>query len=138
MTTVVWDGRTLAADRRMAGHMSTCKIFPIDGGYLAGAGLMDHLVEVAAWLQEGGDKPRLPEDSEPESEFLVVRGREAFWLSWPYLREVRIREPFAALGSGSEYALGALAMGADARAAVEVAAQFDPHTGGGVDAVDIA
>jgi len=136
VTTVAWDGKTLAADRRMAGYMTTCKIFPIPGGYVAGAGTMDQLVEVAAWLQEGGDKPRLPDD--PESEFIVVRGSEAFWLSWPYLREVRIREPFAALGSGSEYALGALAMGADARTAVAVAAQFDPHTGGGVDAVDIS
>lgn len=133
MTTVVWDGKTLAADRRMAEYMTTCKIFPIPGGYFSGAGSMDQLVEVAAWLQESGDKPRLPD--EPESEFIVVRGSEAFWLTWPWLREVRIREPFAALGSGSEYALGALAMGADAETAVKVAAQFDRHTGGGVDAV---
>jgi len=61
VTTVAWDGKTLAADRRMAGYMTTCKIFPIPGGYVAGAGTMDQLVEVAAWLQEGGDKPRLPD-----------------------------------------------------------------------------
>lgn len=133
MTTVVWDGKTLAADRRMAGFMTTCKIFPFDGGYIAGAGAMDQLAEVALWMQKGGDKPRLPEDA--ESEFLVIRGKRAFWLTWPYLREIRIREPFAALGSGADYALGALAMGADARRAIQVAAQFDPHTGGGIDAV---
>lgn len=135
MTTIVWDGKTLAADRRLAGYMTTCKIFPVSGGYLAGAGTMDQLVEVAAYLQSGEDRPRLPDDQ--ESEFIVVRGHEAFWLTWPYLREVRIREPFAALGSGAEYAIGALAMGADAKAAVEVAAQFDNHTGGGVDTVTL-
>ena len=134
MTTVVWVGKTLAADRRMAGYMATCKIFPIEGGHLAGAGTMDQLIEVAAWLQAGDDKPKLPDEAESES--LVVRGGEAFWLTWPYLREVKVREPFAALGSGADFALGAMAMGADARAAVRVASQFDPHTGGGGDAVD--
>lgn len=134
MTTIAWDGKTLAADRRMAGYMTTCKIFPVDGGYLAGAGAMDQLVEVAAYLQAVADKPDLPESQ--ESEFIVVRGSEAFWLTWPHLREVRIRESFAALGSGSEFALGALAMGANAKTAVQVAAKFDPYTGGGVDTVD--
>lgn len=133
MTTIAWDGRSLAADRRMSGYMTTCKIYPIEGGYLAGAGIPDQIVEVAAWLQEGADKPALPDAA--ESEFLIVRGNEAFWMTWPYLREVRVREPFAVLGSGGPYALGALAMGADAKTAVEVAAQFDTDTGGGVDTV---
>ncbi|KAF1711074.1 hypothetical protein CSC70_03875 [Pseudoxanthomonas kalamensis DSM 18571] len=133
MTTIVWDGKTLAADRQMAGYMTTCKIFPIPNGYLAGAGTMHQLIEVAAWMQEGKDKPALPESE--DSEFIVIRGDEAFWLTWPYLREVRIREPFAVIGSGAQFAIGALAMGSDAKTAVKIAAQFDPETGGGIDSV---
>lgn len=40
--------------------------------------------------------------------------------------------PFWAIGSGSEYALGAMQMGADAEVAVEVAKTFDMGTGGDV------
>lgn len=40
--------------------------------------------------------------------------------------------PFFAMGSGSNYALGAMAMGATARQAVAVAARFDVYTGGRV------
>lgn len=40
--------------------------------------------------------------------------------------------PFWAIGSGSEYALGAMQMGADAESAVEVAKIFDMGTGGDV------
>ena len=36
---------------------------------------------------------------------------------------------FWAVGSGEEYALGAMAMGASAAQAVEVASQFDVYTG---------
>lgn len=39
-------------------------------------------------------------------------------------------EPFWAIGSGSEYALGALAVGADPKMAVQVASFFDVYTGG--------
>ena len=37
-----------------------------------------------------------------------------------------------AIGSGSEYALGAMAMGASAKRAVQIASRFDPSTGRGV------
>lgn len=36
---------------------------------------------------------------------------------------------YHAIGSGAKYALGAMAMGADAVQAVNVAARFDPHCG---------
>lgn len=40
---------------------------------------------------------------------------------------------YAAIGSGGEYALGAMASGCDARRAVEIATLFDTGSGGGVD-----
>ncbi|NKX37344.1 peptidase S14 [Rhodobacteraceae bacterium R_SAG4] len=42
---------------------------------------------------------------------------------------------YFAIGSGAEYALGAMAMGADAARAVQVAAEFDVWTGGVVQHV---
>lgn len=44
-----------------------------------------------------------------------------------YSFELRPDIPFA-IGSGSEYALGAIAMGADAKKAIEVASKYDVYT----------
>lgn len=43
-----------------------------------------------------------------------------------------------ALGSGAKFALGAMACGASAATAIEIAAQFDAYTGGGVDVIEVA
>ena len=44
--------------------------------------------------------------------------------------------PYYALGSGKEFALGAMASGSNAREAVEIASMFDKSTGGEVVVVD--
>lgn len=44
--------------------------------------------------------------------------------------------PFFALGSGSDYALGAMAAGASAVDAALIACRFNVHCGGGVDWLD--
>lgn len=132
MTTIAWDGKHLAADRRMGGWMTTGKVFPLkSGGMMSGAGYYDHLVEVAAWLDAGGERPKLSEDD--PSDIFVVEDGKAYFLTWPYLRKVEIQEGYYAVGSGSHFALGALAMGADARKAIEIASRFDPDTGHGID-----
>ena len=138
MTTIAWDGETLAADRRLAGWMDTGKIFPLsDGRVLAGAGWMDEVLEVAAWLNAGGDERDKPnvqaEDAEDATDYLLLDGGKLYWLTAPYLRPIEVRDGMAAIGSGAKYALGAMEAGATAAEAVLVAARFDPGTGGGVD-----
>lgn len=122
--------------------MSAGKIFRLsNGSHLAGAGYYDQIVEVVAWLNAGSDpkeRPVFPADLDEGSELLLIQANgEAFWLTWPYLRPVKINEDFAAVGSGSEFALGALAMGATAKRAVEIASRFDQATGKGINAVRI-
>ncbi len=46
-------------------------------------------------------------------------------------------DPFAAIGSGSGIALGAMAAGKTAAEAVEIAARFDSGTGNGVDVLEL-
>lgn len=139
MTTAAWDGKTLAADSRMDGWQSVDKIFHLkDGRYATGAGTYCQIVEIVAWLDDGSrqsDKPEFTGDD--SSTVLIVDGKEAFYLSWPFLRAVKINEPFFAIGSGSEYALGAMAAGKDAKSAVAIAAQFDPQTGGEIRTVKL-
>lgn len=140
MTTVAFDGKTLAADRRMGGYMNVGKIFKLpDGSLLAGAGYYDQIVEVATWLTLGRDeaqRPGLPDGRESEFIWITPKG-VAHWLTWPWLRPVRINEAFAAAGSGSQFALGAMAAGASAKRAVEIASKYDEATGKGVDVVEI-
>ena len=142
MTTVVWRSPFLAADRQVGEVHSARKIFDVGGGsYIAGAGYYDQAFEVAEWWRAGCKRdalPTFPEDNEKGSDLLLVKpDGSAYWLTWPYLRPVPVAEQFVAVGSGSEYALGALAMKATAKRAVEVAIQFDPQSGKGVDVVRV-
>jgi hypothetical protein len=142
VTTIAWDGRTIAADRRTAKGMSVGKLFRLkDGSIVAGAGFHDQVVEIVAWIKGGcreSKRPALP-DSDPESSDLLIACPDgtAYWLTWPYLRRVKVIEGFAAVGSGAEYAIGALEMGASAAQAVEIAARHDDATGNGVDVLSV-
>lgn len=141
MTTVAWDGTSLAADRRCSGSAGSAavgKIFRLkDGRLLAGAGTYDDIVEVVAWLEAGAKEAKRPKlgDRDDGSDILLIDGGRAYWLTWPHLRPVLFNERFTAVGSGGPYALGAMAAGKSAKEAVEIAARFDNMTGHGVDVV---
>lgn len=141
MTTIAWDGVSLAADKQMGGRYTAGKIFPLGGGcYLAGAGIYDQIVEVATWVVQGADEDKKPkfEHAEDASDILIVDAEgKAYWLTWPFLRRVELTEKFVAVGSGAEYAIGAMAMGASARRAVQIATRFDPYTGKGMTVVKV-
>ena len=139
MTTIAYRAGVLAADRQMCGWQNIDKITRLkDGRCMSGAGRMDDLAEVAAWIVAGmkpADKPEIEAD---DSEFILVYPNgDAFWLSTPFLRPVKIHDEFYALGSGAQYALGAMAAGASAKRAIEIACKFDPSTGKGVNAVRV-
>ena len=144
MTTIAWDGETLAADRKMGGRYNVQKIFKVPQGYAAGCGDYDYVVEVVEWLANGADRDKihhLPdknEDMEPAAEIILVSPKgKVSWLSWPYLRFVQLSEKKVAYGSGGDIALGAMAAGASARQAVAIACRFDSDTGQGIDAVQV-
>lgn len=145
MTTIAWDGRSIAADRRLTGTGGVAtvgKLFRLGGGVImGGAGHYSQVVEVVAWIKEGANpkkKPEFPEELAESSDLIMVKpDGTCYWLTWPYLRQVKINEPFTAVGSGADYAIGAMAAGADARKAIQIAARFDPYTGGRVDVIKV-
>jgi hypothetical protein len=145
MTTIAFDGMTLAADRRMGGGYNVPKVFKLrDGRYAAGCGDYDYVLEIIHWLNRGSprdDVPVLPdknEDGEPAAEVIVVSAKGVVsWLTWPFLREQKLTETKVAFGSGSDYALGAMAAGATARQALKIAHRYDPDTGMGFDCVRV-
>lgn len=143
MTTLVFDGKTLACDRRMGPGYNVPKIFKLkDGRYASGCGNYDYILEIVYWLNCGAprdDRPSLPDTNGDAVADVVVVNKKGLvsWLTWPFLREQRLTETRVAFGSGSEFAMGALAMGATARQALKIAHRFDPHTGLGFDCVRI-
>lgn len=131
MSTVAWDGRSLAADRQCCGGFKarTTKVWRLpDGSLFGGAGIIEQILAVRAWLEEGGDKPERLDDF---SGILIESGR-AYRLEEKLIRD-RIVERCHAVGSGAPFAITAMALGKTAREAVLIAARFDPRTGGGVD-----
>lgn len=82
-----------------------------------------------AWLDAGADPKEWGEGS-PDVRAIIVRPNGDVFLADEGLHfSGPIDCEFYAIGSGSDYAMGALAMGANANRAVEIAAQFDPHCG---------
>jgi hypothetical protein len=63
---------------------------------------------------------------------LVVTDKHKIFMFEHYLKWVEIHAKYAAAGSGSEFAIGALAQGATPKEAVKVAMQHDVYTGMGI------
>jgi hypothetical protein len=139
VTTVCYRAPFLAADLKASGFITLRKIFPLGrGGFVAGAGYYDQIVEIATWLSNGSkpeERPVLPDGDDNSTMLVIDEEGVCYFLTWPYLRPVKIDAPFIAIGSGSEFAMGAMAAGANAGRAVEIASMYDPHSGGGVQLV---
>ncbi len=94
---------------------------------------------IVDWLQSGQKRDEWPEfQRDPEScvDVIVINNQGKVYMY--------THEPFAiplegvyAIGSGRDYAMGAMAMGADAIGAVKVASTFDIQCGIGVDTLTI-
>jgi hypothetical protein len=90
------------------------------------------------WYEEGKDPANTPVCKFPNSEtaFIVFKDGKCFTYSseLPYADDAF---PGEAFGSGRKYAMGAMAMGASAKEAVEIAIKLDPGSGGPVQVIDL-
>lgn len=134
ITTIAYDGKTLAADTQgnasfiLKGH----KLHRLANGSLFGAaGSLQETLAVLGWLN-GGEKPTDLENFEG----LIIEASGASVLGERLIR-VPSLEPFYAIGSGSHFALAAMACGCTAVEAVRIAARFDPYTGGRVESMKL-
>jgi len=66
---------------------------------------------------------------EENSKGVIIRRRKPIEL-YEQGGTIIFKPPFFAMGSGKEFALGAMGQGASAEQAVDVAMRFDPGTGG--------
>ncbi|WP_316415289.1 hypothetical protein [Mesoterricola silvestris] len=142
MTVIAWDGKTLAADRQATncGLASSCtKIQRFENGAIVGmTGEIAGGLNLFKWYANGSDPEKWParQATDDWSRLIVVENGKAF--TYEHLPvPVPVEDPFMAWGSGCDFAMGALAMGADARMAVEIASRFSDSCGMGVDAFDV-
>ena len=132
MTTIAWDGHTLAGDALgVIGESLTVwsrKIFCLpDGRLFGGSGRYDQVLAVRDWLETGGEKPRL----DAFAGIVIDQHRQCYRLEEALIC-MPIVEPFHAVGSGRDFAIAAMALGEDAIAAIALAARFDLYTGNGI------
>lgn len=138
MTTIAWDGITLVADRQTtkgSTRGSMKKIYQLNNNkFLAGAGDTVEINMVYQWLKAGGKKKSKPDIE--ESEFLLLDKRARLCYSMDHRLVPMLCEGYAAIGSGSDFALGAMHAGATAERAVIIASKLDVYTGEGVDKIE--
>lgn len=143
MTVIVWDGKTLAADKRSVTSglvAKVTKIRKINGSLVAGAGDFSPIMAMMRWFEHGADPEKIPEcqkDKDRYAYILVITPDKKIMRYEQDCLPYEIEEEKYAIGCGRDYALGAMAMGADAKRAVEIASMFDNGCGDGIDTLRI-
>ena len=137
MTTIAWDGKTLAADRQAHHGPSNTKyerkkLCVLDGKAIAGAGRASLNDAMANWITYGGDLP----DACKEGEYTVVVANAENECEVYEGVPIPLKIPAGvklAWGSGAQAAMAAMECGKDAREAIEIASRVDLDTGCGID-----
>lgn len=143
MTTIAWDGRTLAADKgSWSGgfHQAVRKVHRVtapDGRrfLVAMAGDSVFATLVLRWMR-GGDHPgTCLDDNKDRDVMVVVDERRRVWRLSSRLVYVPYEGKVHAHGAGQEIALGALMAGADSIKAVKITMVCSDYAARGVDFV---
>ena len=144
MSVVAWDGKTLAADKLgLYGCVTsaTTKLFySNNGGAVAFVGTLENGLALVDWYMRGSNKDEWPDSQKDDNNWSVLIVAEPgvavhFYERLPFPQKVEDR--FCAWGSGKEFAIGAMAMGADAKTAVEVAIAHCDSCGIGVTSIEV-
>lgn len=145
MSTIAFDGKTLAADRRMSctnGIYECCKVLDEGDYFTAGTGDASLVLDLAAWFRGGRLAQHFPttartkENGDVNGCLLVVwrSGRIERYEGSPF--PIVYMGPVA-FGSGGDFARAAMYCGKTAAEAVAIAALFDKDTGNGVDTLEL-
>ncbi|RRD41626.1 hypothetical protein EII18_08430 [Comamonadaceae bacterium OH3737_COT-264] len=135
MTTIAFDGKTLAADCMgdNAGiKRRVVKIERFGDALLAMTGAHDSAVELREWFKGGADPKDFPASAREDVATLIVFLSDGIFAYGKSPIPVQFFERKCAFGSGRDYAEAAMFLGCDAAKAVEVACHFDVYSGLGV------
>lgn len=139
LSCVAWDGKAIAADKQATGsglRHKTTKLRRIGTGeVLAWTGDQDSAEMVAHWYERGADPEKWPECQRDKESWarLIVATTAGVKVFERQPIATAVENEFMAWGSGRDYAMGAMARGATAQEAVEIAMKFDNGCGLGID-----
>lgn len=142
MTCIAWDGKTLAADKRMSfgsEFATVTKIHRIDGMLVGWAGDSAIGRAMLAWARRGFSHDDFPasQRNRDDNGSLIVITQNTEILHYgvePY--PMVIEDTTYTVGSGSPFAAAAMHLGCDAYRAVEVACALDVGCGNGIDTLE--
>jgi ATP-dependent protease HslVU (ClpYQ) peptidase subunit len=138
VTTIATDGKTMAGDGQAEAcrtiiSLSRQKVTRLPDGSLCGcAGSGVDAIAFAKWLADGGPRPKFKDSM--SALHLKADG------SLDYYSERGEPSPVeapCAVGSGMDFAIGAMLFGAAPEEAVAIASQRDPGTGGKITALSL-
>ena len=139
MSVLVWDGTTLAADRQCTIGTLKLKYKKIFCGedFICGfVGDTDFGEAMVDWYFQGRKKDDFPKsiDSSATATMIIILEKTKEILLFSKSPYPGTYQPQSmAIGSGGDFAMGALSCGKNAIEAVEIACQLDAHCGNGVD-----
>lgn len=145
MTTIAIDKfGTIAADGLTTHGYGTVlsrsrkKIAVANGMIYAVSGAVTTVDALIEWYVSGHNPKDVPPTGENEPWAMLVCDKGQ-WLMFskpvPYPEAI---EPPVAIGSGSDYAMGAMYAGATAQEAVEISCRLNTHSGGEIQIVNVA
>lgn len=144
LTTISWDGKTFSADRQttfgntpVAGNKIQKTKYKGHDAFLGTSGEVECCTAVENWIKSGcKGKPDLP--SEPQFSAMIACKTGAVYFMSGSTFPHELGAVKWAIGSGADYALGAMYAGATSAEAVMIASKLDTGTGLGVDTVSFA
>jgi hypothetical protein len=95
------------------------------------AGEWDKILKFYEAIEKGGEL-----DSDCDIEVLELR-HDGLWVYEGTIIPARIKNRFYAIGTGAGYAIAAMHLGKSPKEAVQIAALFDPGTGGPIDVITL-
>lgn len=137
MTTIACNRKGMAADKRISNVplFKTNKIFRIRGSLIGIAGNTEQALRFVEWRRSPDAKPTFIETASFEALELSPDGKLTWWGT--EMVGIEIQDECYAIGSGAAYALGAMAMRASPKRAIEVAARYDSSTGSDVQVMTL-
>lgn len=141
MTVIATDGKTVASDSLITfgyerGAAASQKIF-VEGGLVFATSGIALGQAIVRWYLNGADPSATPRVGDENWGLLVMDGSDIlhFHAKNPY--PIKVGAPFS-MGSGGEYALGAMHHGASPEEAAAIAIKLCTTCGGEIQSVDIA
>lgn len=129
-----------ATGNKWKGHTKVYKFQPHENTYpvcefiVGFAGAASEIVTIAEFFSVPDNFSKPPKVGKCLG--LVLTAKKQIFMFTDYCKWLAVKEPYHAIGSGSEYALGAMASGMSPKEAVKIAMKHDSYTGMGIKTIN--